>query len=307
MSGNTESTANSTKFAPMPMSALLANLMPLQKSSDSPDSSFESADESDNSFGQTVAKKPSPRKVNNELRTPNTRVTQHKDIMGYASERKIINKEHDKENVNDLDSNLTYPNKDSNIFHSAHKSIMNSIHPMSEVKSRSALMPHNNNSKIAYNRINSVQKKTPEICKVPNSSQKMKTATPKIKSGIRKFTPGSNTKQSQKKTPQKALVQNRDRVRCELFSQSQKDEARCPPSRPEPAPAPTPAPAPVPETPLNKKPIPTAYAATPSYPQGPGGNNPKILFKTTSIKDKKYMFIKKLGVGGSSEVYKVQT
>ncbi|XP_063830615.1 dual specificity protein kinase TTK [Ostrinia nubilalis] len=294
MSGNTESTSNSIKFTPMPMSALLANLLPLQKQSDSPDTSFMSDDESDNSIGETVSKKPSPLKVNNDLRTPNARAVQHKEIIkGYTSERKVTHREHDKENIND--DNRTYPNnKNNNIFHSTHKSIP-SMQPPSEQRSRTASVQHYNN-KVLQNQINSVHKKTPEISRIPSSSQKVKSATPKIKSGIRRFTPGS--KQSNKKTPQKAVIQNRDKVRCELFTQNpSKDE--CPPPRPEPAPAP------VPETPLNKKVVPAAYAATPSYPQGPGGNNPKILFKTTSIKDKKYMFIKKLGTGGSSEVYKM--
>lgn len=298
MSGNTESTANSFKFAPMPMSALLASLVPLQKESDSRDSSFTSADESDNSFGETVAKKPSPLKVNNdynELRTPNTHASQYKVNKGYASEKKITHSNHDKENVNDdLSSNRTYPNNKDSIFHSTHKSI-SGLKPPSDIKNRAVLMQHNN--QVNQNKINSVHKKTPEICRVPSSSQKVKSATPKIKSGIRKFTPGS--KQSHKKTPQKVVIQNRDKVRCELFSKNPtKEEAQCPPPRPEPAPAP------VPETPLNKKVLPTAYAATPSYPQGPG-YNPKIQVKTTSIKDKKYMFIKKLGTGGSSVVYKV--
>ncbi|XP_048004557.1 dual specificity protein kinase Ttk-like isoform X2 [Leguminivora glycinivorella] len=45
-------------------------------------------------------------------------------------------------------------------------------------------------------------------------------------------------------------------------------------------------------------------AATPSQPAGPK-NTGKIQFKTINIKGKKYMFIKKLGTGGSSEVFKV--
>ncbi|CAH2068187.1 unnamed protein product, partial [Iphiclides podalirius] len=152
--------------------------------------------------------------------------------------------------------------------------------------------------------IGSASKRTPDVSKPPN--QKTKTATPKIKSGIRKYTPGSSRK-SQKKAP---ILQNRDKVRCELFSQN--PEKSDVPTKPEqmlaPAPmppAPAPVQVPVPETPLNRKQMPASYAATPSYPQGVIGNSSKILFKTTSIKDKKYMFIKKLGTGGSSEVYKV--
>ncbi|XP_026728847.1 dual specificity protein kinase Ttk [Trichoplusia ni] len=301
MSGNSESTSNSIKFAPMPMSALLANLMPLNNVSDSPDSSFSSADDSDNSFGQTVAKKPSPmKKINKDFFTPTVK-PKPKDIKAFASEKKVSYNEHDKENSKDYSwaPSQTCPAKENPIMQSAHKSVnLNSnVNPSSEMKKRSILMQQNANTRMP----NSTLKKTPEAAKVHNSGQKLKTATPKMKSGIRKFTPGSN-KQSHKKTPQKALIQNRDRVRCELFTQNPaKDEGMCPPPRVESAPVPVP----VPETPQNRKAMPASYVATPSYPQGVVNNNSKILFKTTSIKDKKYMFIKKLGVGGSSEVYKV--
>jgi hypothetical protein len=129
--------------------------------------------------------------------------------------------------------------------------------------------------KILPNKTSSTIKRTPDVNNIPNSSQKTKTATPKIKSGIRKFTPGSARK-SQKKTPQKAMIQNRDKVRCELFTQNQSKDEVIPPPRHEPTPTP------VPETPLNRKPMPASYAATPSYPQVPME-----------------------GTGGSSEVYKV--
>ncbi|XP_075989722.1 dual specificity protein kinase monopolar spindle 1 [Anticarsia gemmatalis] len=300
MSGNTESTSNSIKFAPMPMSALLANLMPLKKSADSPDSSFTSADESDNSFGETVTKKPSPKtKINKDFFTPTVK-SQPKDIKAFASEKKGAFNEHDKENSNDnWGPNQTYPAKDRHILQSAHKNVQSNVYPSSEHKKRNVLMPQNN---VNTKNPNSCIKRTPEAMKVPSSGQKLKSATPKIKSGIRKFTPGS-AKQSQKKTPQKALIQNRDRVRCELFTQNPtKEDCPAPQPRPEPV-----VQVPVPETPMNRKPMPASYVATPSYPQGAinNNNNSKILFKTTSIKDKKYMFIKKLGTGGSSEVYKV--
>ena len=320
MSGNTESTSNSIKFAPMPMSALLANLMPFKNAADSPDASFSSADDSDNSFsGETVSKKPSPsKKISKDFFTPNVK-PKPKDIKAFASEKKFVYNEHDKENNSHQDSwipHQTYPAKENHSsVQSSHKNVSSNaytnseaksnaypsseaksnVYPNSEAKKRSVLMQQNNSNSRSQN---SCIKRTPEVPKIPNSGQKLKSATPKIKSGIRRFTPGS--KQSQKKTPQKALIQNRDRVRVELFSQNpSKDE--CPPPRAEPAPVVVP----VPETPLNRKAMPASYVATPSYPQGVVNNSSKILFKTTSIKDKKYMFIKKLGTGGSSEVYKV--
>ncbi|KAJ8734341.1 hypothetical protein PYW07_014892 [Mythimna separata] len=311
MSGNTESTSNSIKFAPMPMSALLANLMPFQNPEQSPDASFSS--DNDDSFSETVAKKPSPaKKINKDYYTPTVK-SKPKDIKAFASEKKFVYNEHDKEN-NSHDSwapHQTYPAKENhnNIIQSAHKSINTMACPKSEAKpnadsnseakKRSVLMQQNNRNARSQNPPSHV-KSTPEMAKVPSSSQKLKSATPKIKSGIRKFTPGS--KQSHKKTPQKALTQNRDKVRVELFSEKpSKDEPQCPPPRAEPAPAHVP----VPETPLNRKVMPPSYVATPSYPQGVINHSNKVLFKTTCIKDKKYMFIKKLGTGGSSEVYKV--
>ncbi|XP_049885506.1 dual specificity protein kinase TTK [Pectinophora gossypiella] len=295
MSGNTESTSNSIKFAPMPMSALLANLMPLQTQQDSPDNSDGSEDESDNSTGKTVAKKPSsPVLIKKEFSTPSLKISHPKDIKAFASEKKITNHDNNKENSDDIwSSNQTYPSKENIISQSAHKNVVSNPYPSSEVKKRSVLMAHDNNARLLQSITNSTHKKTPEAAKPPSSSIKMKTVTPKIKSGIRKFTPGSG-RQSSKKTPMNSVIQNRDKVRCELFTKSKNDE----PARSE-------ALVPVPETPMNRKPLPASYAATPSYPQGVVGGNSKILFKTTSIKDKKYMFIKKLGTGGSSEVYKV--
>ncbi|KAM3957021.1 LOW QUALITY PROTEIN: dual specificity protein kinase monopolar spindle 1 [Aphomia sociella] len=298
MGSNAESTSNSMKFAPMPMSALLANLMPLQKT-DSPDSSFTSDDESDSSSSETVTKKPTQKNFNKEFRTPNVKTSKCEDIKAFASEKRSV--DHNKENTREnWISNQTYPNKDGHVLPSAQKNTLPSVLSSCEVAKRSVLMPHNNNCKtiLPKTQMNSAHKKTPEMIKIPSSVQKTRTgtATPKIKSGIRKFTPGSGRK-SQKKTPQKVMIQNRDRVRCELFTQNPPKEEQCPPPKQEMVP--------VPETPMNRKPMPASYAATPSYPQGVMGNNSKVLFKTTSIKDKKYMFIKKLGTGGSSEVYKV--
>lgn len=309
MNGNTEPSSNSIKFAPMPMSALLANLEPLQSREDSPDCSFSSGDESDGSFGQTVAKKQSPvskadpkchKITNKDFITPNVKSSQPMDVKAFVSEKKPVRYDQDKENTAESwKSHQTYPNKNGYIQNTP-KNVITTQPPSTEVKKRSVLVPHN------YVRTqSSAFKKTPEVANVPshipNLVQKTKTPTPKIKTGIRRFTPGSARK-SKKKTPQKTLEHNRDRVRCELFTQNQqKDEPPCRPLRPEPMPAPTP----VPETPMNRKPMPMSYAATPSYPQGVGGNYSKKLFKTTIIKDKKYMFIKMLGKGGSSEVYKV--
>lgn len=291
MSGNTEPTSNSVKFVPMPISALLPNLMPLTQSQ-SPDDSYTSADDSDDSTGLTVAPKPSPRKlIKKEFSTPSYKPTQPK---AFASEKKIVHNEHNKENSDQIwTSNQTYPNKQSIISNSAHKTVTNP-YPNSEVKKRSALMPLNNDPIITQTSISSAVKKTPEM-KPPSSTNKMKTVTPKIKSGIRRITPGS-AKNSNKKTPVHNIIQNRDKVRCELFTK--KDEPENRPENIQPL-------APVPETPVNRKPMPSSYAATPSYPQVPMSGNPKVLLKTITIKDKKYMFIKKLGIGGSSEVYKV--
>ncbi|PZC79603.1 hypothetical protein B5X24_HaOG216127 [Helicoverpa armigera] len=285
---NTEPTANSITFTPKPMSALLANLMPLRYAADTPDSSF-SEEDSENSSDETV-KKPSPeKKLSKNFFTPNLK-QKPKDIKAFASEKKSTYNEHDKENVNDkCVPHQTFPSKQNFHIPSSRNNVNSNVYPTSEAKQR-VLLPQDSRTQ------NSCSKKTPEA---------KKSATPKIKSGIRRFTPGSK----QKKTPQKALILNRDKVRVELFSQNPPvEEPRCPPPRAEPAPAPpapVPAPAPVPETPLNKRVMPPSYMATPSYPQGVVNNNSKVLFKTTRIKDKKYMFLKKLGVGGSSEVYKV--
>ncbi|XP_026323929.1 serine/threonine-protein kinase MPS1-like isoform X2 [Hyposmocoma kahamanoa] len=294
MSGNTEPTSNSVKLAPMPMSALLANLMPLTQSQ-SPDDSYTSADDSDDSTGLTVAQK-SPRKpVKKEFSTPSYKATQPKEIKECSSEKKVALSERNKENSDKIwTSNQTYPNKQSIISNSAQKIIVPNPYPSSEVKKRGVLMTHNNNPRIIQSNISSAVKKTPEM-KPPSSTNKIKTSTPKFKSGIRKFTPGS-AKNSNKKTQAQNLIQNRDKVRCELFTK--KDDLENKPENSQCL-------APVPVTPVNRKPLPTSYAATPSYPQGPMSGSHKVLFKTTSIKDKKYMFIKKLGVGGSSEVYKV--
>lgn len=292
MSGNTEPTSNSVKFAPMPMSALLANLMPLTQSQ-SPDDSYTSADDSDDSTGLTVAPKSSPLKpAKKEISTPSCNPTRPKESKACSSEKKVSLNEHNKENSDP--SNQTYPNKQSIISNSAQRITITNPYPSSEIKKRCALTTHYNNPRVTPSSISYAVKKTPEM-KPPSSTNKMKTGTPKIKSGIRKFTPGS-AKNSNKKMPAQNIMQNRDKVRCELFTKkddpdNKPDNVQCVP--------------PAPETPVNRKPMPTSYAATPSYPQVPMAGNHKVLFKTTNIKDKKYMFIKKLGVGGSSEVYKV--
>ncbi|XP_050353051.1 dual specificity protein kinase Ttk [Nymphalis io] len=300
MNGNSESTSNSIKFAPMPMSALLANLMPLQQNSDSPDSSF-TTDESDVSSNEVSLKTPLKNKTIMSS-TPQYKTT--KDFQSNASEKKNIINDHNKENANENDIKQlhNYHSKDSILPSGQKLAKASSAYPNSEAKKRNVLMQHDCNVKVpqVQSKLNSAHKKTPDI-KVPNSCQKTKTATPKIKSGIRKFTPGSS-RHNQKKTPQQTIIQNRDKVRCELFRHNQQKDEQLPPPR---EPGPVPIVVPVPETPINRKPMPASYAATPSYPQGIVGNNSKILFKTTCIKDKKYMFIKKLGTGGSSEVYKV--
>lgn len=294
MSGNTESTSKSTKFAPMPMATLLANLMPLQKETCS-DVSFTSADEdeSDDSTGETVANKPAPLKNSNkEFLTPVVK-GQPKETV-FISEKKINYQDINKENWDWSAKNQTHPSKDRrvNVIKSENKE---TSYPGSDLKKRNILTPRTDNIKYA----NLVHKKTPEIhVQVHGSVQKTKTITPVIKPGIRKFTPGSASK-SQKKTPQKLITQ-RDRVRCELFTQNQSKDEPCPPVLQQSTNNTS-----VPETPLNKKPIPATYVATPSYPQGVLGNASKVSFKTITMKDKKYMFIKKLGIGGSSEVYKV--
>lgn len=310
MNGNTEPTSNSMKFAPMPMSALLANLLPLESREESPACSDDETDDSDSSFIQTVSKNPSSgpkpqpkhcKSTSKEFLTPNVKSCQPKDIKAFVSEKKLARNDYNKEN--DADSwisNQTYPNKEG-YRQNAPKPIVKTNQPSSEVK-RSVLVPHNN---VRTQR--SAIKKTPEV-KTPsiisNSVHKTKTPTPKIKSGIRKFKPGSARK-SQRKTPQKTMAENRDRVRCELFSLNKpKDEPQCPPSKPEVRAAPAPVSTPVPETPLNRRPMPMSYAATPSYPQNASGPNSKIL-KSTRIKDKNYVFLKMIGKGGSSEVYKV--
>lgn len=296
MNGNSESTSNSIKFAPMPMSELLANLMPLQKASDTPesDSSF-TTDESDESLNEIAMSKTPSKNNTNKYSTPQYKVT--KNRQNFASEKKLTSNEHNKENCNEfkLQNQIHYK---ENILPSAQKLVKVPLATNTDMKKRSVLIQQDTNVKVPQVKINSAHKNTPEI-KVPSSSQKTKTGTPVIKSGIRKFTPGSS-RHSQKKTPQPTVVQNRDKVRCELFRHNQRQLPAEPPK-----PAPVMPPVPVPETPVNRKPMPASYAATPSYPQGIVGEKSKVLFKTTTIKDKKYMFIKKLGIGGSSEVFKV--
>ncbi|KAJ0180896.1 hypothetical protein K1T71_002981 [Dendrolimus kikuchii] len=286
MNGNTESTSNSIKFEPMPISALLANMMS-QQNSDSPDISFSTGEDSDSSFADIVNNKPSINtQVKENILTPVVK-SEPNEIRILTSEKKFSSNNHNKENIKNWMLNQKLPDKGSLI-----QKPKETQQPHSE-KKRSILLPQNNNSRT------NIVKKTPEICKT-NNPQKVKSATPKIKPGIRRFTPGSASK-SKKKTPQHNLQQNRDKVRCELFNNGNDSQV-----------SQEPVPqlqhvfqVPVPETPMSRKPMPASYLATPSYPQGIVGNSSKVLFKTTNIKDKKYMFVKKLGTGGSSEVYKV--
>lgn len=310
MNGNTESTSNSIKFAPMPMAALLANLMPLKKSVESLDSSLTSSvasgDESDNSFGETTKKTPTPKKKINKDSFTSSKKSPPKDIKLYTSEKKLPYKDFDKENINhDLKSNQQCTVKEKPYSRSAQKD----LHPMKQIpKLQSAVK--NANYAIEKPLLQSSHKELiPEKDKniLQNTSQDSHLAKDKLRlKSAHKEIPAND-----KPKPQSAYkdIQNRDRVRCELFAQRQpKDDLQS--SQPVPAPieqavAPQ---APVPETPLNRKLMPSSCIATPSHPQGvfnSNNNNSKALFKTLSIKDKMYMFIKKLGTGGSSEVYKV--
>ncbi|XP_068628663.1 dual specificity protein kinase TTK isoform X2 [Battus philenor] len=286
MSENKESTSNSIKFTPMPMAALLAKLMPLHSQDESSDSNSVSGDSDDSTCeNNAVVKKTPVQTKSHELSTP-----MFKSLDTYAKKQLSVNK-----------------NAHLNQFYSP------------EVKKRPVLMQLDSNIQSQEN-AGSAFKKTPELLK----SVRNKVTTPTIKSGIRKFTPGSSRKiQNQKQTQPQKIAQTRDKVRCELFAHNQSQEISpkqpvqmpapapvCAPQPLAPVPVTTPRPnpvaaqVPVPETPLNRKQI-LIPCATPSYPQGIAGQGPKILFKSTNIKDKKYMFLKKLGAGGSSEVFKV--
>ncbi|XP_047525990.1 dual specificity protein kinase Ttk [Pieris napi] len=303
MNENRESTSNSKKFAPVPMSVLLANLMSHQ--TDALDSSFttdgSSNEEDDSLICETLPKNKSLHtQIGNQNSTPQCNIS--KSIKSFSSERKWSNA--NKENV--IISHQGRRIKESQSARKPPKCYLSPIDDVSAEKKKSneVLLPLNTNSKIPQSDPHSTHKKTPEMFKSQNSMRKAKVATPVIKSGIRKFTPGS-AKHSQKKATLPQVLQNRDKVRCELFRQKQVD----PPPPDPPVPMPAPVTTSVPETPINKKPMSASYVATPSYPQGVIGNNganiSKVLFKTIRIKDKKYMFVKKLGTGGSSEVYKV--
>ncbi|XP_013167286.1 PREDICTED: dual specificity protein kinase Ttk-like [Papilio xuthus] len=382
MTENTESSINSIKLAPMPMSALIANLWPLQTQDFTPDSSFSSCD-SDESDCETVAKK-SPNVPKYTTPTPKLQPSNN-----YTSDKKLrsTNKENTFENW--LKSNKTYPNKENRIIQSVNKNAKLYQGSSKETCKRSALTPQQTNIQ-AQEKIGTAIKKTPEIIKQQQQQQKLKSATPKIKSGIRHFTPGSSRKSQSKTLMQNAIQNKKDKVRCELFSSDKnKDEVQTKPSQraahlfvtPAPAPAApqtpaavpapssvvistpvitsvpasaamsvsvtsvpsvpvsaavsvsipvssslpipisapvstpisasvsklvsVPIPAPVPETPLNRRLMPVACVPTPSYPEGLKGYNTKVTFNTIQVKDKKYLLLKKLGVGGSSEVYKV--
>lgn len=386
MTENTESSINSIKLAPMPMSTLIANLWPLQTQDFTPDSSFSSCD-SDDSDCETIAKK-SPN-------VPKYTTPTHKlQPTNYTSDKKLrsTNKENTFENW--LKSSKTNPNKENRIIQSVNKNAKLYQGSSKEMTKRSALTPQQTNVQ-TQEKIHTAIKKTPEALK---QQQKLKSATPKIKSGIRHYTPGSSRK-SQKKTLVQNVIQNKkDKVRCELFSSENKDEVQTKPGKraahlfatPAPAPAaphtpaavsstssvnstpkvtsvpssaaksitastgvsvpasnalsipvsavvsipvlalaPIPAPipvsapvstpisasvsqpvsvpisAPVLETPMNRRLMPVPCVPTPSYPEGVKGYNTKVTFNTIQVKDKKYLLLKKLGVGGSSEVYKV--
>lgn len=301
MSGNTESSSNTIKFAPVPMSALLANLMSHQ-TDDTPDSSYTTED-SDSSFNELVSKNSDLKTKINSNSTPQYKIP--KSITSFPCERQSSHKDDNKEN-ND-DSLQERRNKESQSACQPPKSYLSPITDQSNKKQKSnlVLLPlTSTNSKISLSKLDPPAfKNTPDV--KSHSMRKTKIVTPVIiKCGIRKFTP-SSAKHSQKKTPLLEVLHNRDKVRCELFGKRQQNDPP-PPDLPSIS---IPASVPVPETPVNRKPMPASYIATPSYPQGVivnnGPNNSKILFKTTIIKDKKYMFIKKLGIGGSSEVFKV--
>lgn len=211
MSGNTEP---SIKFAPMPMSALLAQLMPIEKPEiQSPDSSYSSVDESE-SFSETLAKDPIPSqvkptsKLSTQTSTPKVSQPSFKE---FISEKKVIQNDKNKENISNqsMSNNWTYQSKENQI-RSQQNSIKHPVinqHQHSEVQRR-PLVPQN----IPNVRVMDPPKRTPEVIKYPSSQQKGKAATPKIKSGIRRFTPGSG-RRSNKKTPLKPLQSNKESVR----------------------------------------------------------------------------------------------
>ncbi|XP_045541731.1 dual specificity protein kinase Ttk-like [Papilio machaon] len=375
MTENTESNINSIKLAPMPMSALIANLWPLQTQDFTPDSSFSSCDSDDSDCETIATKSPNVPKYT----TPTTKL---KPTNNYTSDKKLrsTNKENTFENW--LKSNKTYPNKENRIIQSVNENAKLYQGPSKETAKRSALIPQQTNIQ-TQEKIGTAIKKTPEILK-QQQQQKLKSATPKIKSGIRHFTPGSSRKSQSKTLIQNVIQNKKDKVRCELFSSDQnKDEVQTKPSQraahlfatpapgpaapqtpaavsapssvvistpvvtsvpvstavssvvsvpgsaavsipvlgslPNPVSAPVstpisasvskqisvPIPAPVPETPLNRTLMPVACVPTPSYPEGIKAYNTKVTFNTIQVKDKKYLLLKKLGVGGSSEVYKV--
>lgn len=298
MSDHTKPKSNNANYEPMPMSVLLAKLLPLQ-TPDSASSSYSSIDDSDDSASEATSKNPTPKTVR-ENQIPHTEQPKKTSLFttpkpGYltsvkkfSSEKKYSRKDCNKENYCSHSSNLTFPSKDEK--DSVSKNLLGSERSKSEVKK---LVPHHNSNTLESH------KRTPVISKAPQSSQKSKPLTPIIKSGIRRFTPGSGHR-SQKKTPTKLpLNANKESAKClfpENSSHGEYQKYHPPPSRE--------VVRPVPETPLNKA-TPVPYAATPSYPQGVVGNDSKMMLKTTAIKGKRYIYIKKLGIGGSSEVYKV--
>lgn len=212
MSDHTKPNTASMKFTPMPMSTLLA-MLPLQSKESSDDSNYTSEEDEQDSFSaKTVAENTVIKEK--DVLLPN-QINDHKEILPstpkpkenpkiFASEKKfIIKKEHNKEN---FDQSLrTYPNRNND----NQKCLLRT----SEVKKPSALRMHPNfQSKKVEPPF-----KSPDV-KVLLSSQKSKPSTPKIKSGIRRFTPGS-THRSQKKTPLKLIPSsiNKESVRCKIY------------------------------------------------------------------------------------------
>ncbi|GBP08241.1 hypothetical protein EVAR_78735_1 [Eumeta japonica] len=308
MNTNAES-SSSSKFTPLPIAALMPSLIPLMRAAESPDSSYISVEDEENSFVDTKRKTSILKEHVKDPHNKQSESSKQKNEL-WSETFKTENKENT--NSDNLFNTVTYPNKNS-IKQVNVKECIDIPCPKSEIKKRSVHLPlnqiHSSTKREFINKYvipernehGTIQKQTPDVVKnFSSNNQKIKTPTPKIKSGIRKFTPGSGHR-NQCRTPLKLTTnQNKESMRClfpdskhkvELIGQSvlQKQE----PVQP------------IIATPLNRKPLPSGYAATPSYPQGAVGNHSKISFKTTNIKGKNYMYIKKLGTGGSSEVYKV--
>lgn len=221
MSGNTEPTSNSMKFTPVPISQLLANLKPIQGFG-SADSSYTSLDDSEDSFlAETVVKTPSsksPKDTNLHLNDVKNHVLNSTSKSGlqscnnkiFAYDNKYNHKIHEKENSSSKNlSNRTYPNKDH--VNSIQRSLVKEG-PKSEVKKRTVLTPH----QLSNIKTESARKQTPDINKGSYSSQKQKPRTPVIKSGLRKYTPGSGRRSHKKTPPKLPLIKNGESVKCKF-------------------------------------------------------------------------------------------